>query len=173
MQDLKTERLTLEDGRRAERRIYIDDQGDEVTEMHIEPKCNLVLEKRIINKKKEMLAEQRIETIRDGEVVDVEVHSTNLKPIDLLPYVTKEELAEALKEILAPLKPKDVDSLKSSQPSSEFLEVKPLFTAQSMVAERVEETNKAEGKNWILTVAVFGIVALFELVVLAWGLLTL
>ena len=121
----KTEKVTLEDGRLAERRTYYDDEGSEIVEVYVEPKRNLKLDKRVINKTKTVLAEQRIQTIRDGEVVDEEIHS--IEPEVRLEkrqhiqkegfdeqgdYVTKDQLSravsegvvEAMKAALAPIR---------------------------------------------------------------------
>ena len=99
-----TEKYTLEDGRLAQRRTYLDEDNNEVSEIYVEPPKDLVLEKRVITKRENVVAEQVVQTIKDNKVVDEEIHS--VKP-DLTHrsemYVTKEVLDEALNGLVARL----------------------------------------------------------------------
>lgn len=160
----KIEKLHLEDGRWAERHSYLGEDGSEVVEMYVEPQRNLALDKRVINKKKEILAEQRIETIRNGEVVDVEVHSVDaptklelrehIRKVDNSErgdFVTKDQLKDVMKSVMAPVV--EALSLKKNDPYEEeykslkdipkaFSNDMPVFKAQSLVEDRVDETKK-------------------------------
>lgn len=71
----KVEKLTLEDGRRAERHTSVDETGKEVVETFVEEMRPLKLEKRITRETKNIVAKEVHETVRDGEVVLQEVHS--------------------------------------------------------------------------------------------------
>lgn len=89
---MKIERFTTEDGRLAERHISTNEAGDIVEELYIEDRRPLRLEKRVIKKHKEILAEQTVETIKDGEVVDVQVQSIDANPkMKLVDHIAKAE----------------------------------------------------------------------------------
>lgn len=152
----KIEKVTLQDGRLAERRTFYDDEGSEVVEVYVEPKRNLKLDKRVINKTKQVIAEQRIQTIRDGEVVDEEIHS--IEPEVRLEkrqhiqkegfeehgdYVTKEQLGravaegvvEAMKAALNPLK-EQIEASKR-EPEVKIVEVeKPVDRIVEKIVDR-------------------------------------
>ena len=66
----KIERFTLEDGRIAERHTTTNEAGETVVEVFVEEKKPLKLEKRVTEKRKDILAEKIVETIKDGEVVE-------------------------------------------------------------------------------------------------------
>jgi hypothetical protein len=70
----KVEKIRLEDGRWAERHTTVN--GDQkVVEVFSEDKRPMKIEKRIVETSKNVVAERRVETLKDGEVVDVQIHS--------------------------------------------------------------------------------------------------
>lgn len=73
--EVRVQMITLEDGRRAERHQFLDDGGNEVIEIFSEDRRPLKLEKRIVREHKQVVAKETHETIRDGEVAEVEVRS--------------------------------------------------------------------------------------------------
>lgn len=154
----KVERIMLEDGRRAERHTSVDASGAEVVELYTEEPRPLKLERRIVSKKKEVISSQRVETIKNGEVVDVVDHDVELPRLQLVDHiskadrpelygsdhVTRQEVAEAVAQSVVAA----VQALRVSQ-NSVPAEV-PAFTAQSVVASRVEESGKGDRKYLIL-----------------------
>jgi hypothetical protein len=74
--EVKIETLTLDDGRRAERHITIDEKGQEVVEIFAEEKRPLKLEKRILREYKNVISKEVHQTVKDGEVAYEEIHST-------------------------------------------------------------------------------------------------
>jgi hypothetical protein len=102
------EKVTLEDGRVAERHTSVNENGEKVVEVYVEEKKPLKLEKRIVEKTKQVLSEQVVETLQDGQVVDRQVHSIepnvklqlaeHIQTISRKPndYVSKAELADAI-----------------------------------------------------------------------------
>ena len=75
MDNIKVEKITLEDGRRAERRVK-ENENEVVLELLVEPERPLHLSKRVIEKKKPFVYERQTETINaSGEVVEVKKES--------------------------------------------------------------------------------------------------
>lgn len=170
------EKFTLEDGRMAERHITINDDGEKVVEVFVQEKLPLKLEKRVTEKKKEVVHEQKIETIKDGEVVEVKVLSTepsvkmelrehigkaDNNQIGTLNYATKKDLIEVVTQAVvagvAASKPQVVIQQPAAQPAP-----KPLFRAQSVVEENVAAKKKSDGLQiGIMVVALIAQVAFF------------
>jgi len=77
-EEVKTvvERIQLEDGRHAERHVT-DDGETRVVELHAEPKRDKLLEKRIVEKRRNVICERTIESVdpSTGEVVEQLVES--------------------------------------------------------------------------------------------------
>jgi hypothetical protein len=188
----KTEKVTLEDGRLAERRTFYDDEGSEVVEVYVEPKRNLTLDKRVINKTKTVLAEQRIQTIKDGEVVDEEVHSIepnirlekrqHIQKEDYAEqgeYVTQNQLNRAVVEgvveamkVAFPtvqeqfIKSQDVllEPVKDEPKRPLFSNPQPTLSAQSIVEQNIEDKKQHNMNSFIL----FGVIALVQIGLLGW-----
>ena len=79
MDDSKVEKWTLEDGRRAERRITELD-GERVIELHVETERPLQLTQRVVEKSKPIIYERKIETLdASGNVVEQKVESIEPK----------------------------------------------------------------------------------------------
>lgn len=191
----KTEKVTLEDGRLAERRTHYDDEGSEIVEIYVEPKRNLKLDKRVINKTKTVLAEQIIQTIKDGEVVDQEVHS--IEPEirlekrqhiqkenfdDQGDYVTKDQLSRAVAEGVVEAMKVAFATTKNDYPIVKVSDggqaqvVEPLFSAQSKqptlsAQSIVEENIKDKKKNDTNSLILFGAIALAQVFLLGWVLM--
>ena len=70
--DVKLEKIILEDGRNAEKRIVFDENGNEVVEVFAEEKRSLKLETRIVRETKNIVIKEVHQTLKDG-VVDHEV----------------------------------------------------------------------------------------------------
>lgn len=70
------EKIRLEDGRHAERHVT-DDGETRVVELHAEPKRDKLLEKRIVEKRRNVVCERTIESIHPdtGEVIEQLVES--------------------------------------------------------------------------------------------------
>jgi hypothetical protein len=70
--DVKLEKITLDDGRQAEKRIVVDATGNEVVEVYAEEKRAFKLETRIVRETKNIVIKEVHQTLKDG-VVDHEV----------------------------------------------------------------------------------------------------
>ena len=138
----KIERFTLEDGRIAERHTTTNEAGETVVEVFVEEKKPLKLEKRVTEKRKDILAEKIVETIKDGEVVERQVHSIDsgvkmelrehlgvADDVNALNYVSKKELADAI-----------VAGVKAAMDNNPI-------AAQSIIVTKAQQTQQAiEGR---------------------------
>lgn len=85
MDDFKTEKWTLDDGRRAERRVTENTsengQSERVVELHVEDERPLRLQQRIVERSKPIVYERKVETIDTitGNVVEQKVESIEPK----------------------------------------------------------------------------------------------
>lgn len=85
MDDFKTEKWTLDDGRRAERRVTEnkteDGQAERVIELHVEDERPLRLQQRVVEKSKPIVYERKVETLdpKTGSVVEQKVESIEPK----------------------------------------------------------------------------------------------
>lgn len=69
------QKLTLDDGRRAERHVSTDAQGNEVVEIFAEEQRPLKLEKRIVRETKQIVCKETHQTVKDGEICYEEVRA--------------------------------------------------------------------------------------------------
>ncbi len=78
--EVKVEKIRMEDGRHAER--HVRDNGDEVVvEIHVEPEREMKLSHRVIEKKKPIVYERAVEKFNStGEVVERKVESLDSEP---------------------------------------------------------------------------------------------
>lgn len=106
----REDKFFTEDGRRAHR-IVKENDSEVITEVLEEEVKPLILTKRIVEKKENVVTERRTETIHDGDVVDVKVESiypsvkmelrehlakaSEYPPEVNSPYATKDELVDA------------------------------------------------------------------------------
>ena len=85
MDDFKTENWTLNDGRRAERRVMEskseNGHSERVVELHIEDERPLRLQQRVVEKSKPIVYERKLETVdpKTGEVIEQKIESIEPK----------------------------------------------------------------------------------------------
>jgi hypothetical protein len=85
MDEFKTEKWTLDDGRRAERRVMEsiseNGQSERIVELHVEDERPLKLQQRVVEKSKPIVYERKVETMdpQTGSVVDQKVESIEPK----------------------------------------------------------------------------------------------
>lgn len=85
MDDNKNKKWTLDDGRRAERRVMEQKKDDgvveRVVELHVEDERPLKLQQRVIEKSKPIIYEREIETLdtNTGEILDRKIESIEPK----------------------------------------------------------------------------------------------
>jgi len=120
MDDVKIEKWTLEDGRRAERRVVehknVDGLAEKIIELHVEDERPLRLQQRVVEKVKPVLYERKFETIdpMTGNIIDQKVESieqnstmrvvdhittvstSDHKSDDINKPVTKQEMIDAI-----------------------------------------------------------------------------
>jgi len=121
--NMKVEKWTLEDGRRAERRVIevqnADGQGEKIIELHVEDERPLKLQQRIIERTKPILYERKLETVDPvtGSVVEEKIEALVGSPKAEGNFVTKEELLAILGgmkgEVKAAVKPEAKKVVKS------------------------------------------------------------
>ena len=116
---MNTEKWTLEDGRRAERRVIENinaaGESERIIELHVEDERPLKLQQRVVEKQKPMLYEREIHTVDrvTGTVIEKKVESTeprvpvlvehSMSPVsaqsveeDCDCHVTREEMLETI-----------------------------------------------------------------------------
>lgn len=191
--EVKVEMLTLNDGRRAERHIVIDEYGNEIVEIFAEEKRPLKLEKRISREYKNVVSKEVHETIRDGEVVYQEERSVEPEaPLQVRnkigladhakivdgDYVRKDELDKliadgvvagvtALMDRVEPVVTKQSPVQVVVTPQSQSMPQptpQPIFRAQQAVEKTVEEENKKK----MMTNIVLVVVALLQVAFLGY-----
>lgn len=120
MDDIKTEKWTLDDGRRAEKRvtetISPTGEAERVIELHVEDERPLKLQQRVVERRKPIVYEREIQTVgKDGNVVEKKVEAVEPRtPMQLVEHsmlnpsvaaqsaedcdchVTKEEMIETI-----------------------------------------------------------------------------
>ena len=85
MDEFKTEKWTLDDGRRAERRVTENKsengQSERVVELHVEDERPLRLQQRVVEQSKPIVYERKVETVdpKTGNVVEQKVESIEPK----------------------------------------------------------------------------------------------
>ncbi len=167
------EDITLSDGRRAERHTTLDADGNEIVEIFAEEKRPVKLEKRITRKHKNIVAEEIVEMVKDGEISHREVR--NLEPKMPLQIVERIGIADHAKVVDGDYMRKDevgklvsdavVDGVTAlmenmdrpithQQPT--VVHSEPLFRAQSQLTQNVEEKQKSDMK---LNLTMAGIIA--------------
>lgn len=165
MNNHNVEKWTLEDGRKAEKRIsetvnHADLTSEKVVELHMEDERPLKLKQRVVEKTKPVIYERKVETIdANGNVVEVKVESCEPKvPMQLVEHIgvtnhhmaaqgckkachskglTKEDLAEAIAAAIKASNQNDNCKLKS-------------LGIADQIAERVNEDSGDNTTNYIL-----------------------
>lgn len=160
--EVKVQLITLEDGRRAERHSFNDENGNEVIEIFSEDKRPLKLEKRIVREHKKVVAKETHQTIRDGEVAEVEVRSLHEDvPLQIcehlgIPehakvvdgdYVRKDEIGKIVAEgvvagMQALMENWEIDEATRLVPEQPEQPEPPIPSAQAVVEKNVAEKKK-------------------------------
>ncbi len=162
---------TIVDGRLAERHVSYNENGDKIVEIFTEEKRPLHLEKRIVQKYKQIVAEEIIENVKDGNVIEREVLSVEppaqLKVVEHVgmadhaklinsEYATKKDVTDAVVAAVASLlgnvevKSASVDKV----PEKTFVPV-----AEKKLAERVAEKPATDSSVNIVLVALIALQA--------------
>jgi len=129
MNDRRIEKITLEDGRRAERHTYRDDDGREIVEVYSEVERPLNLERRIVREFETVVASETVEDIHDGIVVGKDVRAVDAAPLRVVERV------------------KYVDA----EPEPVIAQAEPKLSAMSIVEANVAEKSKNDKVvNWVL-----------------------
>lgn len=176
--NVEIEKTMLIDGRLAERHVSYDENGNKIIEIFTEEKKPLHLEKRIIQKHKEILAEEIIENVKDGVVIEREVLSVEppaqMKVVEHVgvvdhaktvdgDYMTKKEVSEAIIAGIASL----LENMPQNNLKAQEVE-KQVFMpmAEKKLADRVEA--KSETNNSMLNV-VLGVLIVAQLGAVYWA----
>jgi len=93
-ENIKVEKWTLEDGRRAERRVTIqkdeNNQDEKIVELFVEDERPLRLQQRVVEKTKPVIFERKIETVDPitGNVIEQKIESLEPKvPLQLVDHI--------------------------------------------------------------------------------------
>lgn len=148
----KVQKLTLDDGRNAERRYYVDEDGNEVEETFAEEARPKKLERRIVRERKNIVSREIHELVRNGEVLEREIRSlepevplhvteriglANRPKSNEVDYVSRDEIqklvSEAVVSGVAALM-ENVEPVIENRKQAE-----PVFSAQSLVEQNVKE----------------------------------
>lgn len=161
----------MEDGRMAERRVTIDDNGDKHIELWAEEPRNLKLESRIVEKHATIVSERKIEMVNDeGEIVNVKVESVDPKSrMELVQhiglatdqnvskYATKDELKDVVVAAVSEINAQSMNMNVDAQQIAPF-PPQPFMNAQSVVASNVE--NKSWGTMDMVLMGVVAVAAI-------------
>ena len=146
-------KITLEDGRIAERRVSIDADGNEVIELYAEEKRPLKLEKKVVREYKKVLAKEVHQTIKDGEVVGVEEKANVVdSPLRVVEKVAVNDNSAAMEKLVSAMECL-VDNMEVVKAQS----VAPVISAQSLVEANVAEKEKSSMKGNLLVIALVAI----------------
>lgn len=92
--NMKVEKWTLEDGRRAERRVTeqkdANGEGEKVVELFVEDERPLRLQQRVVEKSKPIIFERKVETVdpSTGNVIEQKTESLEPKvPLQLVDHI--------------------------------------------------------------------------------------
>lgn len=176
--DVQIQHLTLDDGRHAERHISFDEDGNEIVEIFAEEKRPKKLEKRIVREHKKIVSKETHELVRDGEIIEREIISRDAEPpmqirerIGLADhakivdgdYVRKEEIDKIVADgviagvtaLMENMEPMMYQRETMAQPQSHSpIKPEPIFNAQSVVEQNVENKKKSDG---VINVVMAGI----------------
>lgn len=143
------EKIMMEDGRMAERRTIVDENGDKHIELWVEEPRNLKLESCIHEKHATIVSERKIEMVNeDGEITDVKIESvdpqSNMKLVKHLGVATDKNVSKyATKDELKEVVVAAVSEIQSQNMNVEAQQAAPLpppfMNAQSVVANNIEE----------------------------------
>jgi hypothetical protein len=170
--EVRVHKMTLDDGRHAERHVSVDENGNEVVEVFAEEKRPLKLEKRIHREFKNVVAKETHETIRDGEVAHVEVRSGEsevpLRVVDRIgianhakivdgDYVRKDEIGKIVAEsvvagvsaLMEGMEPVYKEPVQAQQVQAQS-QPQPIFRAQAVVENNVAEKSKNDSTTHIV-----------------------
>lgn len=159
------ETLTLDDGRKAERHVSMDSNGNQVIDVFVEEKRPLKLEKRIIREFKQVVAKETHQIIHNGEVEAVEVKSAETElPIQVhetvkvgkvgvdfsSDFVRKDELQAMVSESVA----SGLEALMEDYEPVVAQSASPVLSAQSIVEKNVSEKHKDRSVVNMIMVAI-------------------
>lgn len=138
---VRIEDIVLEDGRVGEQRMFLDDDGNKVIETWVQQKSPILMEKRTV----QVMKDERIEVLKDGEMVIQEETSENDIDIenDSSLGSLKEEITKAI-----------VSGLSIASTSSEA----PELSVQAVIKDRIE-SKKSSKNHWVNAACVIVIVA--------------
>lgn len=165
------EKIRMEDGRMAERRVTLDDNGDKHIELWAEEPRNFKLESRIVEKHETIVSERKIEMVdENGQIVNVKVESIDPKSrMELVQhiglatdanssrYATKEELKEVVVAAVSEIQAQCMNQNVAAQTIS--LPQHPFMNAQSVVANNVKN-DKSWGTTDMMLMGVVSIAAI-------------
>lgn len=175
--EVKIQKITLDDGRMAERHISFDEAGNEIIEIFAEEKRPLKLEKRVQREFKTVVAKETHETIRDGEITLAEVHAVTpdvpLRLVERLgvaehakvvngDYVSKDEISKIVAEsVVAGVSAmmENMEPMAHHAQGTYVAHHQPVVTAQSIVEQNV--ANKKGGDTMINVI--MGVILLAQL----------
>lgn len=138
---IETKQIYLRDGRHAEEKVTKED-GVKTVELYAEPERQLHLASRVVEKTKPVVYERIVETIKDGNVIETKVESTE-------PEVRTELRRHIIHEYENEAPPEDVEQKRSMISSPK----------KRSAQEEIEEKIESQKKDKILVIALMGVIA--------------
>lgn len=180
-QETKVEIITLEDGRRAEKHVSFDENGNEVIEIFAEEKRPVKLEKRVIRQRKNIVAKETHQTVRDGDVVLEEIVALEPEvPLQIRErlgivdhakivdndYVRKEDIAKLIADGVVT----GVQALmEANEEEVEQPQIAPQPALKRPTALQVVESNvEDKKKNEVVAISVLGVILLAQVAFVAY-----
>jgi hypothetical protein len=93
--DVKVEEILLDDGRHAEKRVVVDEKGNQVVEIFAEQRMPLKLEKRIVCETKNIVVKEIHQMLDNGKVVSEEVFEVSPEAFALTKNVVEKQVSDA------------------------------------------------------------------------------
>jgi hypothetical protein len=167
----ETEKWTLEDGRRAERRITETinptGEGEKVIELHVEDERPLRLQQRIVEKRKPLVYEREIHTIdQSGNIVEKKVESVEPRtPMQLVEHISigsESVKAQSMQDDCDchVTKEEMIDTIVTAIKTMREEKSRPMLESQSLsqeIAERVGGIKTATTMDKVMWVVIAGL----------------
>jgi len=148
---MDTKQIYMNDGRRAEERSYVNDEGNKVTELWTEEPNPLKLAEKVTEKSAQVIVERVIDKVDlvSGEVLERKVESIEpnvklelrehlgVERQNISNYATKEELVNVVAQAVA-------DTIGNRSIQAQSVSQQPKLSVMSVVKDRVEQQKSSE-----------------------------
>lgn len=165
--NMQKEKWTLEDGRRAERRVVenaLNGETERVIELHVEDERPLRLQQRVVEKSKPIVYERKVETVdpATGNVIESKVESIEPKvQMQLVEHVkslsndvpvTRQEMIDSIVAAMKAGRESSPDVSIQSIPVPKFSDRLQTLGLADEISERVQECGLSTTDKILLVV---------------------